>query len=178
MLILDEPTSALDVSTRSRIIELLRQLKDFGAAFFIVAHDLDFVHYLSDRIAVMYLGQIVEMGDSSQIYYEPRHPYTEALLSAKPKFRTGGARVDRILLKGDVPQATDMPSGCRFHTRCPYAWDRCRTDEPALRVLSDGGSVACHLHDDGPRLGGKSVRLVRPEATRSLPGAEEGGGRG
>ena len=84
LLILDEPTSALDVSTRSRVIELLGQLKAFGAAFFIVAHDLDFVHYLSDRIAVMYLGQIVEMGDSSQIYLEPRHPYTEALLAAKP----------------------------------------------------------------------------------------------
>jgi oligopeptide/dipeptide ABC transporter ATP-binding protein len=176
LLILDEPTSALDVSTRARVIELLRQLKDFGAAFFIVAHDLDFVHYLSDRIAVMYLGQIVEMGDSSQIYFEPRHPYTEALLSAKPRFRAGGARIDRILLKGDVPQASATPSGCRFHTRCPYAWDRCRSDEPVLRVMPDGGSVACHLHDDGPRLEGKSVRLVHPEATQSLSGTEEGGG--
>jgi oligopeptide/dipeptide ABC transporter ATP-binding protein len=176
LLILDEPTSALDVSTRARVIDLLRQLKDFGAAFFIVAHDLDFVHYLSDRIAVMYLGQIVEMGDASQIYFEPRHPYTEALLAAKPRFRTGGARIERILLKGDVPQPAATPSGCRFHTRCPYAWQRCRTDEPALRVMSDGGRVACHLHDDGPRLNGKSVRLVQPEVTELLPGAEEGSG--
>jgi oligopeptide/dipeptide ABC transporter ATP-binding protein len=176
LLILDEPTSALDVSTRARVIELLEQLKAFGAAFFIVAHDLDFVHYLSDRIAVMYLGQIVEMGDSSQIYFEPRHPYTEALLSAKPKFRTGGARIDRILLKGDVPQASATPSGCRFHTRCPYAWARCRTEEPPLRVLRDGGSVACHLHDDGPRLNGQSVRLVKPVETADLAGAPEGGG--
>jgi oligopeptide/dipeptide ABC transporter ATP-binding protein len=176
LLILDEPTSALDVSTRARVIDLLRQLKDFGAAFFIVAHDLDFVHFLSDRIAVMYLGQIVEMGDSSQIYFEPRHPYTEALLSAKPKFRTGGAPIDRIVLKGDVPQATDTPSGCRFHTRCPYAWDRCRTDEPELRVLSDGGRVACHLHEDGPRLGGKSVRLLHEDVPRGVPSAEQGGG--
>jgi oligopeptide/dipeptide ABC transporter ATP-binding protein len=111
----------------------------------------------------MYLGEIVEMGKASQVYLEPRHPYTEALLAAKPKFRTGGGRVERIVLQGDAPPPTAMPSGCRFHTRCPYAWDRCRTDPPPLQVMSDGGTVACHLHDDGPRLAGQSVRLVTPE---------------
>jgi oligopeptide/dipeptide ABC transporter ATP-binding protein len=172
LLVLDEPTSALDVSTRARVIDLLRQLQGFGAAYFLVAHDLDFVHHLSDRIAVMYLGQIVEMGTAAQVYLEPRHPYTEALLAAKPRFRTGGGRVERILLRGDAPPPTAMPSGCRFHTRCPYAWERCRTEPPPLRVMDDGGTVACHLHDDGPRLGGRSVRLANSGAANGRPATD------
>ena len=165
LLVLDEPTSALDVSTRARIIGLLQRLQEFGAAFFVVAHDLDFVHHLCDRIAVMYLGQIVEMGNAAQVYSRPRHPYSEALLDAMPKVRTTGPQsANRLIVSDDVPSPTNVPPGCRFHTRCPYVWDRCRVEIPVLQHFNDGGSVACHLHDDGPQLAGTSVRVM---ATRN-----------
>jgi len=170
LLILDEPTSALDVSTRARIVELLGQLKDVSTAFFVVAHDLDFVHRICDRIAVMYLGQIVEMGQADQVYRAPRHPYAEALLAAVPKVRTTGPRLaDKLILSDDVPSPTDIPAGCRFHTRCPYAWERCAVEAPELHQFDDGGSVACHLHVDGPRLAGASVALLEKKDRR--PGA-------
>ncbi len=162
LIVLDEPVSALDVSTQSQAINLLSDLQDrLGVAYLLVAHDLFVVHHVSHRIAVMYLGAIVELGTAEQIYSHPRHPYTEALLSAVPHPDPEVDRSrNRIVLKGEVPSATDIPTGCRFQTRCPYVFERCKTEEPALSPFSDG-SVACHLHEDGPALAGESVTQLR-----------------
>lgn len=145
VIICDEPVSALDVSVQAQVINLLKDLqKQFGLTYLFISHDLNVVKYMCDRIAVMYLGKIVEMGTYKEIYENPKHPYTQALLSAIPK-EGPYAKKERILLKGDVPSPVNPPSGCHFHQRCPYAIDICKTERPVLKEKSCGHKVSCHL---------------------------------
>jgi peptide/nickel transport system ATP-binding protein len=147
LIVCDEAVSALDVSVKAQIVNLLQDLqKDLGLALLFISHDLAIVEHMTHRVAVMYLGKIVEIAPKQAIFSAPKHPYTEALLSAVPVPEPGAAR-ERIILKGDVPSPVNPPKGCRFHTRCPYAFDRCRTEEPPLRPLVAGHLAACHLHD-------------------------------
>ena len=146
----DEPVSALDVSIQAQIINLLMELQDeFKLSYLFVAHDLAVVEHISHRIAVMYLGRIVEMTDRRSLFEMPLHPYSEALLSAVPIPKSSARGRKRVILTGDVPSPINPPSGCHFHTRCPYAMPRCRTEVPALREVVSGHLVSCHLHDAG-----------------------------
>ncbi len=147
LIICDEAVSALDVSVKAQIVNLLQDLqKELGLAMLFISHDLAIVEHMTHRVAVMYLGKIVEVADKASLFGSPRHPYTEALLSAVPVPMPGQARTRKILT-GDVPSPINPPKGCRFHTRCPYAFDRCRVDEPMLRPTGPGHIAACHLHD-------------------------------
>ena len=144
LIVCDEPVSALDVSVQAQILNLLQELKEqFGFAYILVAHGLHVVEHMSDRIGVMYLGRLVEVAPAREIFAAPRHPYTEALVSAIPQPDPGAAR-KRILLEGDLPSPSALPSGCLFHTRSPYARELCRQVEPALEPQG-GRSVACHF---------------------------------
>jgi len=144
-IIADEPISALDVSIQAQIINLFKDLqKEFGLTYLFITHDLRVVEYISNRIAVMYLGKIVEIGKSADIYSHPVHPYTEALLSAVP-MPDPKRKKKRIILKGDIPSPLNPPSGCRFHTRCIYAQERCRVEEPLLIPRRDNRLAACHF---------------------------------
>jgi oligopeptide/dipeptide ABC transporter ATP-binding protein len=145
LIVADEPVSALDVSIQGQIINLLADLQSrFGITYLFISHALPVIEHISSRIGVMYLGKLVEVGTSEQICMSPRHPYTQALLSAVP-VPDPAAKKQRVVLRGDVPTPLNPPSGCRFHTRCPLAVDRCRTEEPLLRPLDDGREAACHL---------------------------------
>jgi peptide/nickel transport system ATP-binding protein len=147
MIILDEPVSALDVSVQAQIVNLLSDLQErLKLTYLFVAHDLSVVRQVSTRIAVMYLGSIVEIGNADQIFGHPAHPYTQALISAVPKpvYSNGMAR-NRIILSGDVPSPINPPSGCRFHTRCPVVQEKCRIVRPAMVQRTDDQSVACHF---------------------------------
>ena len=149
----DEPVSALDVSIQAQIINLLMDLQDeFGLSYLFVAHDLAVVEHISHRVAVMYLGRIVEMTDRQSLFEMPLHPYTEALLSAVPIPKASARGRTRVILKGDVPSPINPPSGCHFHARCPYAMPRCKVDVPVLRELVPGHVAACHLHDSGVKV--------------------------
>jgi peptide/nickel transport system ATP-binding protein len=152
LVICDEAVSALDVSVKAQIINLLAELQDeLGVALLFISHDLAIVEHLTHRVAVMYLGKIIEVAERTTLFSAPHHPYTRALLSAVP-VPDPDAKRQRILLKGDVPSPMNPPRGCRFHTRCPFVFDRCRVEEPVLREMGTGGHMsACHLPVDGER---------------------------
>ncbi|MNW26008.1 Oligopeptide transport ATP-binding protein OppF [compost metagenome] len=147
LIICDEPVSALDVSVQAQILNLLKELQqEYGLTYLFIAHGLGAVKYISHRIAVMYLGQVVEMGTKEQIFASPRHPYTRGLLSAYPIPNPKLRNREQIIIDGDVPSPANPPSGCRFHTRCPFAQARCKEEEPVLSGSSGGGhNVACHF---------------------------------
>jgi oligopeptide/dipeptide ABC transporter ATP-binding protein len=143
-IVADEPVSALDVSIQAQVINLMIELQQkYGISFLFIAHDLAVVRHMSDYVAVMYLGKIMEYGNNYHIFEEPKHPYTQALLSAVPVPDPDYQR-ERIILQGEIPSPINPPKGCRFHTRCPYATEKCRTQEPPLRDIGGGHFVACH----------------------------------
>ncbi len=145
LIIGDEPVSALDVSIQAQVINLLKDLQEeFNLSYLFIAHDLAVVEHISDYIAVMYLGRIVEYTDKKTLFTNPQHPYTEALLSAVP-IPDPAIKRKKIILQGDVPSPIKPPPGCHFHTRCPYAEERCRVEEPELKEIRPGHVVACHL---------------------------------
>ncbi|MGM8366128.1 ABC transporter ATP-binding protein [Virgibacillus sp. W0181] len=148
VLILDEPVSALDVSIQSQIINLLEELQEeFGLTFLFIAHDMSVVRHISDRIGVMYLGKMMEEAPTDRLFANPLHPYTQALLSAVPIAKVG-VKKERIRLKGEIPSPLNPPSGCIFHTRCPFAMDICKASAPEKRNMGNGHTVACHLYND------------------------------
>jgi len=145
LIIADEPVSALDVSIQSQILNLLNELQqEFNLTYIFIAHNLSVVKHLSDRVGVMYLGKLVELSTSDEIYAHPQHPYTKALFSAIPIPKVG-AKKESIILEGDVPSPQNPPSGCRFHTRCRYCMKICKEEEPVFKEISKGHHVACHL---------------------------------
>lgn len=149
IIICDEAVSALDVSVKAQIVNLLSDLqRELGLALLFISHDLAIVEHMTRRVAVMYLGRIVEIADKAALFAAPQHPYTEALLSAVP-VPDPTQKPDRIILQGDVPSPIKPPAGCHFHTRCPYAFARCKTERPAMREVRPGQYAACHLRE-GP----------------------------
>ena len=167
-LVLDEPVSALDVSTQAQVVNLLQDLKArLGVTYLFIAHDLSVVRHVSDTIAVMYLGRIVERGPADLVYDSPRHPYTEALLSAVPDPNPQRQQTrTRILLSGDLPSPANPPTGCRFRTRCRHVMDICSREEPSGYVTSDGVTTYCHLHTSGAVLAGAPIALLAGTTTR------------
>jgi len=148
LIVADEPVSALDVSIQAQVLNLFADLQEeFALTYVFIAHDLGVVRHVSDRIAVMYLGEIVELGETEALYKEPAHPYTQALLSAVPDIDDGAdaPRRERIVLTGEVPNPVDKPTGCPFRTRCPYARERCALERPQLTVTASGRRTACHF---------------------------------
>ena len=146
-IVCDEPVSALDVSVQNQILNLLKDLQArFGLTYLFISHDLSVVRFIANRVCVMFLGRLCELGDTETIYTDPLHPYTRFLLDAIPKADPHKRRKERLLLSGELPSPVNPPSGCRFHTRCPYATQRCSTREPAMHSVK-GRLVACHLYE-------------------------------
>jgi peptide/nickel transport system ATP-binding protein len=154
LIVLDEAVSALDKSIQAQILNLLRELQDaYGLTYLFISHDLNVVEYMSDRVAVMYLGQVVETCSAKDLYERPLHPYTQVLLESIPKLDPRERRTSEVAVQGEMPSPLDPPSGCRFRTRCPHAMDLCATEVPGLRAPEAGHLVACHLYavsDPGP----------------------------
>lgn len=151
LIIADEPVSALDVSIQAQILNLMKDLRDeFGLAYLFISHDLSVVNHIADKVGVMYLGFLVEHAPRDVLFGKPRHPYTRALLSAAPSIKEK-RDIEEIVLSGEVPSALELPEGCCFHTRCPFAWDRCKRDRPVLKDVGGGQTVACHLVDEPER---------------------------
>ncbi|MER2108451.1 MAG: dipeptide ABC transporter ATP-binding protein [Solibacillus sp.] len=148
LIIADEPVSALDVSIQAQVLNLMKELQeDMGLTYIFIAHDLGVVRHISDRVGVMYLGRMVELAVSESLYEKPLHPYTQALLSAVP-IPDPEYKVEQMLLTGDIPSPSNPPSGCTFHTRCPFATEECKRTAPVLREVKPGHSVACHLYNE------------------------------
>lgn len=159
-IIYDEPVSALDVSIRSQVLNLMQQLRQrFGLTSLFISHDLSVVKHISDRVAIMYLGKIIEIADKHAIYAQPLHPYTQALLSSIP-IPDPDKRPQRIILEGDVPSPFNPPSGCRFHVRCPCVKELCRQEEPKLQKITDKHYVACHRYCSSPGMANYDDKTV------------------
>ncbi|KPV55118.1 peptide ABC transporter substrate-binding protein, partial [Paenibacillus sp. A3] len=145
LIVADEPVSALDVSIQAQIVNLLEELQTrTNVSYLFISHNLSVVRHISDRVAVMYLGQIVELASRDQLFGSPKHPYTQALLSSVPEPDVDGKR-ERIILSGEVPNAANPPSGCAFHPRCPHAVERCRIEKPVFREVEPGHNASCHF---------------------------------
>ncbi|WP_342754570.1 oligopeptide/dipeptide ABC transporter ATP-binding protein [Pantoea sp. MBD-2R] len=166
LLLGDEPVSALDVSVQAQVVNLLESLKQqFGLTMIVVAHGLGVIRHMSDRVAVMYLGQIIELATVDEIFDTPLHPYTQALIASAPRLQPGAARTLPVL-QGDLPNPASPPSGCRFHTRCPHVRDECRQFEPVQQIIAGGRRIACHRWQEINR--DRSVIIVTPPSAAFL----------